>query len=70
MYYDTDALVYLNCPIGCLSCEKLDCIDCAPDYVKVVTSTSSVCRKNSPLIVCDSEFYEYDAEKMVCSVKS
>ena len=54
MYYDIDQLVYLNCPIGCIACEKMDCIDCAPGYVKIVTSTGSACRKNSPLIVCDS----------------
>ena len=60
MYYNPEHKTYLNCPIGCLTCNKDHCLSCAPGYLQVITGTGSTCRKNNPQIVCDSEYYNYD----------
>ena len=57
MYIDEENKIFRNCEIGCYSCNNMNCLSCVPGYVKIVTSSGSVCRKNSPQIVCDSEYY-------------
>ena len=53
MYIDPEIKVYRNCPIGCNSCDKMNCLSCVPGYIQIITSSNSVCRKNSPQIICD-----------------
>ena len=69
-YYSNDYQTYINCGVGCATCDKNHCLSCSNGYVLVVSSGGSTCRRNSDLFVCSEEYYEYDEEKKICSPKN
>lgn len=45
MYYSSTYNAFLNCPVGCLTCDGTICLKCQPGHILVASPSSSVCRQ-------------------------
>lgn len=66
LYYNSSLNSFLNCPVGCISCDSNSCFECSPSHVLVVSGSSSVCRQDNLHFNCESEFYTHYSSSRIC----